>query len=91
MPKKEYIDVELLKKSAKKYGITLPSIMMNALPNADVRENVRGEWIITGEVRGALGMVHKIRKCSNCEYTSFEEYNFCSNCGADMRGNNDGE
>lgn len=30
-------------------------------------------------------------KCSNCEYTSFEEYNFCCNCGADMRGNNDGE
>ena len=53
------------------------------IPTADVRENVRGEWL-SGDCMGA--------SCSNCgEYFSFRcfsevhDYNFCPNCGADMR------
>ena len=47
-------------------------------PTADVRENVKGEWIEDGA----------LTKCSVCGNTS--EFcgteNFCYNCGADMRG-----
>ena len=52
----------------------------------DVRENVRGEWL-SGDCMGA--------SCSKCgEYFSFRtfsevhNFNFCPNCGADMRGDN---
>ena len=49
------------------------------LPAADVRENVRGEWIDDGQVQ----------ICSNCgEEHEWIEYraSYCDNCGADMRG-----
>lgn len=44
---------------------------------ADVRENVRGEWI-DDEFIGQY-------RCSHCDYYSVDEYDFCPNCGADMR------
>lgn len=52
------------------------------MPIADVRENVNGEWI---EEQNCY------YRCSVCgkHYPSFRdnmEYNFCPNCGADMRG-----
>ena len=49
-------------------------------PTADVRENVRGEWKYIPE-KGQL-------VCTNCEKHSpwHEKYDFCPNCGADMRG-----
>ena len=51
------------------------------MPPADVREVKRGHWI---EFRTEHG------KCSICgntvDLTRPEECNFCSNCGADMRG-----
>ena len=53
------------------------------LPSADVRENVRGEWkrTVTGH-----------QYCSSCNWFPEENemtgffYDFCPNCGADMRG-----
>ena len=52
-------------------------------PTADVRENVHGEWIEQG-----LSPYEGIRRCSVCEkvYDIREQFNFCPNCGADMRG-----
>ena len=49
---------------------------------ADVRENVRGEYI------GAQTKYKTVakRRCSACGIYS-EVWNFCGNCGADMRGN----
>ena len=62
------------------------------LPSADVRENVRGEWIESNDEMYGSGCW----KCSNCGYGySYEAYfevndfNFCPNCGADMRGESD--
>ena len=50
---------------------------LSDVTTADVRENVKGEWIEDGA----------ITKCSVCGNTS--DYcgteNFCYNCGADMR------
>ena len=49
-------------------------------PSADVVERKRGEWTNAG-----ILTVH----CSNCksEFHELEAMNFCPNCGADMRGN----
>ena len=64
---------------------------LEGLPPADVRENVRGEWIPVTNGRGGS-------ECNQCHayaptYQNGTEYNsnFCPNCGADMRGEKDGE
>ena len=53
--------------------------IVDAQPTADVRENVRGEWINKGFM---------VAECSNCQeqFHELEIGNFCPNCGADMRG-----
>lgn len=55
-------------------------------PTADVRENVRGEWI-------NYDKKYRLATCSKCnKITMFELwgtkvkfYDYCPNCGADMR------
>lgn len=87
-----YIDAEkLCFEILEEYGIStggddvteIYGMIINQ-PTADVRENVRGEWL-SGDCMGA--------SCSKCgEYFSFRtfsevhNFNFCPNCGADMRG-----
>ena len=70
---------------------------MSSLPSADVRENVRGEWL-EKEVNDDIKITEwQSARCSNCGlyHTTpymyyFDEYNYCPNCGADMRGEEDG-
>ena len=42
---------------------------------------LKGEWIDAGQ--------YPYDKCSlcGCEVDSYDDWNFCPNCGADMRGN----
>lgn len=54
---------------------------VKAIPSADVVERKKGEWYD----RGSLSC-----RCSRCRCKSPEEFSFCPNCGADMRGRNDG-
>lgn len=57
-------------------------------PAADVRENVRGEWIEV--LRDTYGGGHfPYSKCSVCQSEQIIDSNFCPNCGAEMRGGND--
>ena len=52
--------------------------IINKIPSADVRENVKGEWI---------DAQYPFSKCSicNCYFdTANNEANFCPNCGAQM-------
>ena len=52
---------------------------------ADVRENVRGEWI---DANDPVNFGEFRYKCSICGASTVEwADNFCYRCGADMRGN----
>ena len=56
-------------------------------PAADVRENVRGFWYALE--KGDKGYSAGDFKCSICgepNHTWIPKPNFCPNCGADMRG-----
>ena len=57
------------------------------VPAADVRENVRGKWIdIWDDFR-----ISTKCKCNRCNKESERPVgNFCKWCGADMRGEQDG-
>ena len=56
----------------------------------DVRENVRGEWITTYLDHVVMGERPKILYCSVCNQCIAYPTNYCPNCGADMRGEQDG-
>lgn len=49
-------------------------------PTADVRENVRSDWIDLGKDRMTRW------RCPVCFRKDDQIYNFCPNCGADLRG-----
>ncbi len=48
----------------------------------------KGKWEETGYETGALGITYRQTQCSNCgwEHALPMWWNFCPNCGADMRG-----
>jgi hypothetical protein len=88
---KRYIDADLLQEDFKEDHGGKRSLMIDTQPTADVRENVRGEWLSKN--------LDNFRKyeviCSVCgarfigNYDAYDEpydFNFCPNCGADMRG-----
>ena len=68
---------------------------VKAVPAADVRPVVKAYWIGEGDGYADGEMVYDVWNCSNCGYTVDEgdneppRYNFCPNCGADMRGEAD--
>ena len=63
--------------------------ILEQLPSADVRENVKGEWIEHNPHVNGLGSKFE---CSICgEELDCEGTNFCPNCGADMRGEQEGK
>lgn len=64
---------------------------IDGIPTADVRENIKGEWIDCGihgdwawEMDGHGNSYH-IWECSKCEYTIEHRSNYCPNCGAQMK------
>ena len=72
--------------------IRLIANALKAEPTADVRENVRGEWKVLsddiGDFRKAGYRWVKCNKCTNQVKIRLDSplYDFCPNCGADMRG-----
>ena len=53
-------------------------VELELVPSAD---RPQGEWIdddFVGQYR-----------CSECDYYAIDEYDYCPNCGADMRGKDD--
>ena len=55
--------------------------MINEVPTADVRENVRGYW-----KKRKDKPLQNWYQCSNCGAICGETPKYCSECGADMRG-----
>ncbi len=56
-------------------------------PPADVRENVRGEWVSDVAYYDEEGCPCIVSRCNQCGEPN-PETNYCPNCGADMRGEN---
>lgn len=56
----------------------------NDIPSADVRENIHGEWIVNMNHERGI----RTCTCNRCgtRKIAYKNPNFCSNCGADMRG-----
>lgn len=83
-----YIDADKLKsvksiQSADFNSIETIREWVDAQPTADVRENVRGEWIETNKTDE---WYWHLSKCSVCGHEMLlNEDNFCPNCGSDMR------
>lgn len=94
-----YIDADKLQKDGwklrrEKHGLatsTFETMELDCVPAADVRKNVKGEWIDCGihgdwawEMDGHGNSYH-IWECSKCEYTIEHRSNYCPNCGAQMK------
>lgn len=72
--------------------IDLLSCIGGIAPVVDVREIVRGEWIERKDIyphKPDGEITSWSYKCSHCNQLSQLKYNFCFNCGADMRGEKD--
>ena len=57
---------------------------LRKLPPADVKPVKRGKWI--AYYHGGTAFSYS---CNQCLHSATERGNFCPNCGADMRGEND--
>lgn len=62
-------------------------IALNAVPYANVREDVQGKWL---EPDYPICCAIKCSVCGETEYLDdpdqYEHWNFCPNCGAQMTG-----
>ena len=79
----DYINREDAIKALEKWHLSGVLLLAPVL-SADVRENVRGEWVFPYEDK-------KYKRCSVCRKTFYSipaTSNFCPNCGAEMRGDN---
>lgn len=63
--------------------------VVDALPTADVRPVIRGKWKKHYADHEAFGERPFCRYCSVCNAITVFPYNFCPNCGADMRQEED--
>ena len=54
---------------------------IKAIPAADVRPVMRGKW----EYDGQTAKFGNPFRCTRCHEENNDTYNFCPNCGADMR------
>ena len=75
-----YIDADLIlyRRDSECGTCTADKRQIDNIRTADVRENVKGEWRESASGQCLI--------CSACGYTDEWKYNFCPNCGADMRG-----
>ena len=66
-------------------------IAIDAQPTADVRENVKGEWLHDEVTMNGNTVYTPNAKCSICDCYVFQESDFCPNCGAEMQNGEDNE
>lgn len=81
-----YIDADKLQQAYKEIHGGKRSLLIDTEPTADVRENVRGAWLKGEYYSNGYKEEWIFPYCSICHYEIDKMYNFCPNCGADMRG-----
>lgn len=88
-----YIDADKLLNTICDKGLDCDALMIaiSEQPTADVRENVKGEWIACEHNKWMHGTYAlRCSKCNGGYHLSTEKHmgtwNYCPNCGADMRG-----
>lgn len=85
----EYIEreavLEMLKRECSPKVFAYLADQVNAIPAADVRPVVRGEWGYRWKIHGDGRRPTELFPCSECGYENTSATNFCPNCGADMR------
>lgn len=96
----KYIEVEglmracydsFLKTGNKAYSEIIA--LADAVPAADVAEVRHGRWIVLGEqIENQTFDECKCSECGCVEYFNkgWKHFNYCPNCGADMRGEQNG-
>ena len=62
---------------------------IDQMPTIEARPVVRGEWIEKPHTDGFEGH-YFLYHCSRCDTPNANKRNFCDECGADMRGAEDG-
>lgn len=65
----------------------VPVDAINSIPAADVVEVVHGKWIRTSH---RFGYGYMCSECGCVYHRHKGKLNYCPNCGADMRGDNNG-
>ena len=96
----EYIEREAAVKVAEKYGLANGSALgrhtgladciaseIADIPAADVAPVVHGRWI--EKEKYTFGIMYDCSLCENRILDNGHPWNYCPNCGADMRGIND--
>ena len=71
----------ITKTSSIPFGIDLVENIMNGTPLP------KGHWV-TEDDNKKLKSLNKAKRCSNCDFRhlALRHYNYCPNCGAEMRG-----
>ena len=88
----EYPMIPMFKENQEEWGIKTEGYRKaeEVIKDAPTIEPKRGEW----KRRIVDNGFNADWVCSECGYrvkTDFVDYNFCPNCGADMRGENDAD
>ena len=79
----DYISRQAAFEALEKRGVSTTNI--SRVPIADVRENIRGEWI-SKIVECSRENYDQVFCCSVCGVSNdWRRTNFCPHCGADMR------
>ena len=58
--------------------------VINRQPPVESKPVVHAKWLPIG-MRG-VGLYRQLHYCSECKGHGFDYYDFCNNCGCDMRG-----
>lgn len=80
----DYISRQAAFEALEKRGVSTTNI--SRVPIADVRENVRGEWQPIEVQPYFKKHFDTSVACSVCHRKGNKRWNFCPNCGAEMRG-----
>ena len=85
-----YIDADKLQQAYKEIHGGKRSLLIDTEPTADVRENVKGEWILHIDDLFPEESTMECNQCHEHQPVTIDD-NFCPNCGAQMMRGEDGE